>query len=171
MDKISGYNLPSLLFKNMKGSTMENREILQGFDLFSGMTEEQFEQLALATELVEKKRDDVLFHVGEEAKDLFLLLDGKVSIQVKLSSRPETVGIVVLQNSGQLVGWSGLFERSYYTARAICLEDTRLLQVNGKKLMDVLESDQAAGFEVMREIARVISTRIRNLQSVVLKTI
>lgn len=150
---------------------MENKEILLGFDLFSGMTAEQFEQLALATELVEKKKDEVLFHVGEEAKDIFILLEGKVSIQVKLSSRPETVGIVVLQNSGQLVGWSGLFDGSYYTARAICLEDSKLMQVNGKKLMEVLESDKAAGFEVMREISKVISTRIRNLQSVVLKTI
>ena len=150
---------------------MENKEILQGFDLFGGLTEEQFEKLAMATELVEKNQDEVLFHVGEEAEDIFILLDGKVNIQVKLTSRPETVGIVVLQNRGQLVGWSGLFEGSYYTARAICLEDSRLMKVNGKKLMDVLESDQAAGFEVMREISKVISTRIRNLQSVVLKTI
>ncbi len=37
--------------------------------------------------------------------------------------------------------------------------------------MKVLEHNTCAGFEVMREISKVISTRIRNLQSVVLKTI
>ena len=150
---------------------MDTKEILQSLDLFNGLTMAQFDRLAPAAELIEKKKEDALFNVGEEAKDIFVLLEGKISIQVKLSSRPETVDIVVLQNKGQLVGWSGLFEGSHYTAKGMCLEDSKLLRVDGKTLMQTLESDSAAGFAAMREISKVISMRIRNLQSVVLKTI
>lgn len=150
---------------------MDLKEILRSLDLFSGLTEEQLDTLVPATELVEKKKNESLFNVGEEANDIFVLLEGKISIQVKLSSRPETVDIVMLQNKGQLVGWSGLFEESHYTAKGACLADSKLLRVNGKTLMAALEMECSAGFEVMREISKVISTRIRNLQSVVLKTI
>ncbi len=150
---------------------MDTKETLRSIDLLSGLTEDQIEMLVPSTVLVEKKKDATLFNVGQEANDLYILLEGKVSIQVKLSSRPETVGIVVLQNRGQLVGWSGLIGGSHYTARALCQEDTKLLQIEGVALMKVLESNPAASFEVMREIAKVISNRIRNLQSVVLKTL
>lgn len=150
---------------------MDIKEILRSLDLFNGLTEDQYDMLVPATELVEKKKNEALFNVGEEANDIFVLIEGKISIQVKLSSRPETVDIVVLQNKGQLVGWSGLFEESYYTAKGACLEDSKLLRVNGKTLMAALEMECAAGFGVMWEISKVISTRIRNLQSVVLKTI
>ena len=150
---------------------MENRAVLQSIELFSGLTGDQIEMLAPDTAQVEKKKGDALFNVGEEANDLYVLLDGKISIQVKLSSRPETVGIVVLQKHGQLVGWSGLIGGSHYTAKALCQKDCKLLKVDGTAMMKVLESNPAAGFEVMREISKVISNRMHNLQSVVLKTI
>jgi CRP-like cAMP-binding protein len=150
---------------------MDKKETLKSIELLAGLEEEQFDLLLPYTEIVEKKKDETLFKVGEEADEIYIMLEGKISIQAKLSSRPETVGIVVLRNRGQLVGWSGLMGGSHYTASALCQEDTKLLGIKGTELMTVLEHNTCAGFEVMREISKVISTRIRNLQSVVLKTI
>ena len=150
---------------------MDTKETLQSIDLLSGLTDEQIKMLVPVTVLVENNKAEALFNVGQEANDLYILLEGKISIQVKLSSRPETVGIVVLQNRGQLVGWSGLIGGSHYTAKALCQEDSKLLQIDGEGLMKALESNPSAGFEVMRKIARVISNRMHNLQSVVLKTL
>jgi CRP-like cAMP-binding protein len=150
---------------------MDKKETLRSIEILAGLEEEQYDMLLPATEIVDLKKGELLFNVGELAEEIYFLLDGKVSVQVKLSSRPETVGIVVLQQPGQLVGWSGLIGGSHYTASGLCQEDTRLLSVKGDTLMDVLEHNTCTGFEVMREISKVISTRIRNLQSVVLKTI
>jgi len=150
---------------------MDTKSILQSVELLNGLTEDQIDMLVPATTLIEMNKDAALFNVGQEANNLYILLEGKISIQVKLTSRPETVGIVVLQNPGQLVGWSGLIGGSYYTAKALCQEDCKLMQIQGDAFMQVLESDTCAGFEVMREIAKVISNRMRNLQSVVLKTL
>jgi toluene monooxygenase system ferredoxin subunit len=150
---------------------MDVKDTLKSIELFNGLTEEQFEMMLPNAEVVSVPKDQNLFAVGQEASDIYVLLEGKLSIQVKLSSRPETVGIVVLQNRGQLVGWSGLMGSSHYTAAGMCLEASKLLRVNGKALMEVLESNPCTGFLVMREISKVISNRIRNLQSVVLKTI
>lgn len=150
---------------------MDKMETLKSIKILAGLEQEQFDMLLPFSEIVEKKKGEMLFQVGGEAKEVFFLLEGKISINVKLSSRPETVGIVVLQQPGQLVGWSGLIGGSHYTASGLCQEDTKFLSVQGAELMKVLEHNTCAGFEVMREISKVISTRIRNLQSVVLKTI
>jgi CRP-like cAMP-binding protein len=150
---------------------MDTKEALKSIQILDGLEEEQYEMLLPDTEIVEKKEGETLFSVGDEASCIFFMLEGKLSIQVKLSSRPETVGIVVLQNFGQMVGWSGLIGGSYYTAAGVCQADTKLLCIKGTELMKVLEHNPCTGFAVMREISQVISSRIRNLQSVVLKTI
>jgi toluene monooxygenase system ferredoxin subunit len=80
------------------------------------------------------------------------------------------VDIVLLGRKGQLIGWSGLLGKSHYTASGICLEDSKLVRINGAEFMQVLEEDKDAGFAVLTEIIKVVSNRLRNLQSVVLKT-
>ncbi|MEJ2512195.1 MAG: cyclic nucleotide-binding domain-containing protein [Anaerolineales bacterium] len=150
---------------------MEIKETINSIALLNGMSDEQVAALEEFTQIVDFKKEERLFQVGHEAKFVYILLDGKVSIQVQLSSRPENMSIVVLQKYGQLVGWSGLMGGAHYTANGVCLEDSSLLKIEGQKLMDVLEQNPQTGFIVMREISKVISMRLRNLQSVVLKTI
>ena len=143
---------------------------LREFNLFSELTENQFDQLNGLFQVKDYAKGSKLFQTGDIAHDIFVLLDGKVSIQVKLSSRPEKVDIVMLSQKGQLIGWSGLLGESYYTATAICQEETSLVQINGEEFMKVLMEDKEAGFGVLQKIISIISTRLRNLQSVVLKT-
>ena len=149
---------------------MDKMAALKSLDLLEGLTENQLSSLETFTDVVDFKKGEKLFQVGQPATQVFFLLQGKVGIQVQLSSRPETVSLVVLGSAGQLVGWSGMIEGSHYTATGVCLEDSRLLALDGKQFMSLLEAHPEAGFAVMRRISFVISERMRNLQSVVLKT-
>lgn len=143
---------------------------LKEIDLFSELSDEQVEALSGLAKVEAYEKGSKLFQVGEEAHDVYILLDGKVSIQVQLSSRPEKVDIVLLGQKGQLIGWSGLMGVSHYTAAGICQADSKLLRINGQEFMKVLQEDKEAGFVVLQKIITVISNRLRNLQSVVLKT-
>lgn len=149
---------------------MDVRKKLQEIELLRGLTEDQMSALEDIVEVTEQAKGSKLFKVGEEAHNIFILLEGKASIQVPLSSRPEMVSIVILGKMGQLIGWSGLMGPSHYTADAICLEDSKFLRVDGVAFTKVLERDCAAGFKVLQGIISVISERLRNLQRVVLKT-
>jgi len=150
---------------------MEMKEIIRSIGIFGSLTDEQLEMMQAYSEVVNFGNGEKLFQVGHSAKNLYVLLEGKVSIQVQLSSRPENMSIVVLQKPGQLVGWSGLMGGAHYSASGVCLEDSRLLKIDGEQFLQTLEKYPEAGFSVMFEIAAVISQRLRNLQSVVLKTI
>lgn len=150
---------------------MEMEDKIRSIELFESLTDEQIEMMQAYTEVVNFRNGEKLFQVGHSAKSIFVLLEGKVSIQVQLSSRPETMSIVVLQKAGQLVGWSGLMGGAHYSASGVCLEDSQLLKIDGQEFIQTLQKYPEAGFGVMVEIAKVISQRLRNLQSVVLKTI
>jgi CRP-like cAMP-binding protein len=115
-------------------------------------------------------KGETLFREKENAKYVYILLKGKVRIQVQLSSKPKNVAITVLTQPGQLIGWSGLVPEQHYTAAAICQEDTELIAIEGTKFMSALERDPVMGFKVMRKISEVISSRLRNIQRNVLKT-
>lgn len=149
---------------------MEKLAELTSLNMLEGLTPEQFSSLEAFTEVVTCAKGEKLFKVGQLASQMFFLLEGKISVQVLLSSRPETISLVVLATSGQLVGWSGLFEGAHYTASGVCMEDSKLLAIDGKQFMALLEQHPETGFAVMRRISFVISERMRNLQSVVLKT-
>ena len=74
--------------------------------LFAGLTEEQVTQFIILAEEITCAKGKRLFDEGEPAHQLYILLEGRVSIQVQLSSRPEQIGITTLNQFGQLVGWS-----------------------------------------------------------------
>ena len=143
---------------------------IEKLDIFKGLSKEELETIAGLTEMVKVPKGEALFQEKDDAKHIYILLKGKVRIQVQLSSKPETVAITVLTQTGQLIGWSGLMPEQYYTAAAICQEDSELLAIEGVKLMSTLEKDPVMGFKVMRKISEVISSRLRNIQRTVLKT-
>lgn len=149
---------------------MNKKAALKSLGILAGLTEDQFDSLVGCTDEVKCSKGARLFQVGQAANQVYFLLEGKLSVQVQLSSRPETVSLVVLAQSGQLVGWSGMFEGAHYTATAVCVENSTLLAIDGKQFTAVIEQNPSTGFDVMRRISFVISERIRNLQSVVLKT-
>ena len=143
---------------------------IEKLDIFKGLSKEELGIIADLTEMKKNSKGEALFREKDDAKHIYILLKGKVRIQVQLSSKPETVAITVLTQTGQLIGWSGLVPEQYYTASAICQEDSELLAIEGTKLMSALEKDPLMGFKVMRKISEVISSRLRNIQRTVLKT-
>ncbi len=150
---------------------MSTNPKLNQIDLLSSLTEAQINALEENATYESCKKGDRLFKAGQEAKDVFFLLEGKVTIQVQLSSSPESLAVVVLDKPGQLIGWSGLMSEKYYTAAGVCQEDSNLVRINGKKFLEVVEMDCESGFGVLKQILGVVSQRLRNIQSVVLKTI
>jgi toluene monooxygenase system ferredoxin subunit len=139
--------------------------------LFEGLAETQLAAFSALAEEITCAPGRAIFKEGDPATKLYILLEGKVSIQVALTSRPETISIAVLNQPGSVVGWSGFLPENRYTAAAMCQADSRLLVFDGAAFMRVLESDPALGFVIMRRIADVISSRLRNIQRFVLKTL
>ena len=150
---------------------MNKPKDLQKFEVFKELSVEQLKPIADLAEVKKFAEGEAIFEEGKEATHFFVLVKGKVRIQVQLTSSPESIAVAVLSQPGQLIGWSGMVPNQSYTAAGICLEDTELLAFEGQPLMRILEEDCDTGFKVFRKISEVISGRVRNIQRVVLKTI
>ncbi len=139
--------------------------------LFEGLAEDQLALFVPLAEEVSVSTGQALFRAGETASRLYILLDGKVSVQVHPTALTHPLTIVSLSTAGQLVGWSGFMPPNYYTADAVCQTDSHLVAFDGIAFNRVLEQNPALGLTVMRRIAGVISQRLRLMQSVVLKSL
>lgn len=141
-------------------------------DLFYGLTDEQVLVLESLSTKSTCWAGERLFNEGDRAEHVFILLKGKVSIKTRVGSTPREVTIAILNQPGRVIGWSGLMSSDrYYSAAAQCDEDSTLLIFDGEAFSQALKDDPQMGFIIMRRIADVISTRLRNIQQVVLKTL
>ena len=139
--------------------------------IFAGLTEDQLTAFAMLAEDVTCVAGEALFREGEEASRLYILISGKISVQVQPTSLNQPLTIVTLGTPGQLVGWSGFMPPHYYTAAAVCQERSRLAALDGAAFNHLLDDSPTLGLTIMRRIAEVISDRLRNTQRIVLKTL
>ena len=146
-------------------------QLLTTSPLFAGLSEDDLTRIALLAEEVTCTAGKTLFKEGEDASHLYILLSGKVNVQVQPIGLTQPLTVVSLNTAGQLVGWSGFMQPGYYTAAALCMEDTRLIAFEGTAFNRLLDDNLALGLVIMRRIAGVISQRVRTLQSIVLKNL
>ena len=150
---------------------MECGQLLSEVDLFEDLPDEQIAAIAEICEEVTHSKGEMIFDEGERAGKLYILMEGRVSIRMRLTTRPQSITVSVLNSAPQSFGWSGVVAPYFYTAFALCEEDCRLLTLPGQKLIEVLRQEPVSGFEVMRRISEVISSRLRNSRMVLLKSL
>lgn len=144
---------------------------LSQIELFKDLPEAMLADILGYCNEISKKSGEVIFNAQDEARHLFVLLEGSVAIRVNLTSRPESVTFSYVNRPYSTFGWSGVVSPFHYTATAVCDEDSQLLQIDGHRLMELLEKHPADGFTVMRRMTEIISNRLRNSHMALLKTL
>lgn len=150
---------------------MECGELLAQVDLFEDLPDTQIDAIGKICQEVSYSKGEMIFDESERAENLYILMDGRVSIRMRLSSKPQSITVSVLDSAPISFGWSGVVAPYYYTAFAMCEEDCRLLALPGQELIEVLRQEPVSGFEVMRRISEVISSRLRSSRMVLLKSL
>ena len=141
---------------------MISTQVLSQVDLFAGLSERLLASIAGLCEEFSCVEGEGLFRESEEAKRLYFLLEGRVALQVQLTSHLESLTVTVIDSPGQGIGWSGSIPPHYYTASALCQIDCHLVAINGQELMRLLEQEPARGLVVMQRVVELISRRLRD---------
>jgi CRP-like cAMP-binding protein len=148
---------------------MVSTQTLSQLPLFEGIPESKLAALAPCWEELHVKAGDSLFCEGCEAEKFYILLEGNVTLWMKLTSRPENLVLGVLNKYGQSFGWSVIVSGKHYTASADAKEDSHLLAINGQDLRNFLEGDSEVGFKIAMRMVDIVSSRLRYYR-VLLKT-
>ena len=100
---------------------------LSSMDLFSGIQQELLEPIVEQSSVQSLQRGDMLFSEGDEANDLYIVLEGRVAIANRSFDGRESV--VALMESGDLFGEMPLFRPDGRSADARVLENSSVVVI------------------------------------------
>ncbi len=125
-------------------------------ELFAGISEKTLGAILALAKKEEFNAGAALYDVGDPVDDFFVLESGRVEFLIGRDERVSPAGFML--RKGELFGWAALLENQpRRIAKATCLEPSRLLRINGKRALQVLENDLASGYLVMRRLSSLIA--------------
>lgn len=140
----------------MNKSTVEN--YLSSHAFFAGLDDSFLNFLAESVTEVDAEKGRILFQQGKPADKFYLLRSGLVSVQIPAIMGP-TLEIQTL-TSDQLLGWSWLIPPYRWNFLARVMEDTNLLEFDGKAILARCEEDPKFGYELFKRFAALMSQRL-----------
>ena len=131
-------------------------------ELLEPLSEAQIEALAEHGRLVTCARESALFDQNTVAHSLFVVASGRLAIRL---AAPDggTIEVVEVGQYG-ISGWSSLVAPHVYVAEASALEDSAVIAISADEMEAILLREPAAGYAVMKKLAGIVSTRLRDIK-------
>ncbi len=104
-----------------------------------------------------------VFSQGMHARDIYVLLEGAAEIRMRRNSRAGAFTLATIE-PGEIFGWSALIEPFSLTASAEVTKKSRVITIHGQALSDLFEQNPHVGYVFMKEITRIVGSRLRNLR-------
>jgi CRP-like cAMP-binding protein len=169
MDVRQGTNCSFIVIDNInkrKEEKMTNINDLKSIVMLNNLKVSMLEKLSNITSIKTYKANDYIFNEGDDAKNLYAVIEGKVRLEIdkKYVTRISINDII----HGMAFGFSALVdtEKKCYTTFAKALTDVKLFKWKATDLEALFNQDFEMGFLFMKEIAKIIKARlkIRNIQ-------
>jgi CRP-like cAMP-binding protein len=140
--------------------TSSATEALSATPLFAGLAPAASAAVADYGAAFSAAAGDVLAHDGDAAGEFFVLVSGRVALQLHAGNR----GDIVVETLGatEVVGWSWLFAPHAWRFDVVALEDVQGVRVDGARLRARMEADPQLGFEILRRFADVVVDRLQH---------
>ncbi len=98
----------------------------------------------------------VLFKQGDTADYLYIMQEGLIEITVQAEERM----IFSVDEFDSVFGWSALVEPRRYTATAKCKKNSKVVKIDGDRLMRIFQNHPVEGLGVMRRLAGIVAGRL-----------
>lgn len=143
---------------------MISPETLRRFNLFAGLDPAVLKDVAMMGDEVRLGKDEWVFHEGDDANALFLVLNGSVELKINLDAQGTRRVDLSTLVAGDVLGWSALVEPYVYTLGAVTASDVHLVRLNAAALRNLMEQDCAVGYHVLKQLANVLGERLTKLR-------
>ena len=131
---------------------------LKNVRFFDAYNDEQLKKILSISCIKEFKVKEILFEQYDELSELYVLLEGCLSMGISLA-KEKRIHLGTIEE-GQLFSWSAVFSPYISTAWVMATCPTKVLAIDAKKLSLEFENNCAFGFKTMSKIAQTISHRL-----------
>ena len=136
----------------------ERRDVMlaNGVDLFGELSPEAKSEISSLEVEQKYEKGCVLFRRGDQARHLFVLVEGTVRLEMGRDS----IRDYLIMNPGDTFGWSSLVESDVYPATAQCLVPTRLIKIESPRMSAVFERHPLSGVAFFRQLAGALENSL-----------
>jgi 1-acyl-sn-glycerol-3-phosphate acyltransferase/CRP-like cAMP-binding protein len=136
-------------------------EFLRHSSLFEGIDTPLLDWIAHQARVETYATDDVIFQQDSIADNLYLLVDGRISLTYCAGGEQKCVYLRALEAVGEPMGWSSLVDPRRYRTSAQALERTHVVSIPGDSLQKLCEQQPASGIQIMQRVLQIIRSRLR----------
>ena len=142
---------------------MEIINSLKVSSLFQGLKDDELNLFTGLCRMLSAKKGERIFNEGQPARNLYLVVSGRVALDMKLDRPDGSVTPVITVSSlgpGEAFGWSAMVEPQVFTLSAEAVENSELISVDGNELNVILNRYKETGYQVMFNVAKLLAQRL-----------
>jgi len=133
-------------------------DAVQNHPFAQGLTPEHCATLASLARHASFGKDKIIFHEGDPKHEFFLLLSGRVSLEMLVQDK--TLRVHTLE-AGDELGWSAVLMGGGKRFQARALEPVESLAFDGYALLERCRADTGFGYKIMHRLLGVVSERLQ----------
>jgi len=134
-------------------------EVLAGLDLFSFLSREQLEAVAVSAESLTLAAGDSLFTEGDAGEEVFVVVDGTIRIHHMISL--DAGRTLAELGPGAMFGEAAIIDRDLRSASATAASDAHLLVLDAGLLREFMLGNPEEGLLIMGRLAAMMMDRLR----------
>lgn len=141
---------------------MELQKLLQGIDLFEGLSDDELAKVARICTEKRFSKGQIITQEGAEGDELYIITQGFV--EIVLGGRSASAARVVVNlGEGQIIGEMALLDQGPRSATVRAASDPTVVQAIPRQDFDNLcQEDTRLGYIVMRNLAADLSFKLRH---------
>ena len=133
---------------------------LKKFPFFANLEQTFIEKIYRHHITIELEKDEWLFHQGEKAKYLFVIISGKIALTLEFDE--DNIQRLNPYMPGEVIGWSALVTPQLYTMGAITEAPSTVIGFLGEEVFMLMEQNPDQGYLLLKNLAEVMAERLTN---------
>lgn len=145
---------------------------LRDTDIFAGLSDSNLEQIARCCSQHIYQEGDFCARQDDMVDHLLIIKAGQVAIEMRVEVPPyaHTVTIAI-RTRGKVCAWSALVPPQTLTASVRCTKRTEMISIAASDLERIFAEDPPIEGTVMKNLAGIISSRLRESRTHLLRLI
>lgn len=119
--------------------------------IFNHLEKKQLDEIKVTTQSVSYKKQELIYHAGDESTSLYIIHKGKVRIYRLSESGKEQ--LVRILNPGDFTGEMALFSESTHETYAEAMIDTKICRIDRSDLQDFLLKYPSISLKILAEFS------------------
>ncbi len=152
----------------MKSATIGEQDFLRNIPLFRELAPEELERVAARTRQQRAARGEILFHRGDAAAGMHVIVVGQIKLAFDSPSGDEKV--VDILGPGQSFGEAVMFLDARHVVSAHALADSLLLFISREAIFEELERDPQFARRVIGGLSRRLHYLMSDLEAVSMRS-